>query len=164
MALVAPIRLEILLKIFWAGWRTPLIYGSVTEYHFFWIALKNVEMSFSATRWYWWVINAINDLSMQSMSNQWLKILWPIDYSSNTYWSSAIINWLPIDFIDEIRLDCLTWSLGSRVLLNARNNNKNKNRNSEYLNRIKYPSVYKNTVALSMGSCCTCCKRLVKNR
>ena len=92
VALVAPIRLGILLKMFWAGWRTPPIYGSVTEYHIFWIALKNVEMSFSATRWYWWVINAINDLSMQSMSNQWLKILWPIDYSSITYWSSAIIN------------------------------------------------------------------------
>ena len=87
-----------------------------------------------------------------------------IDYLliiGNNQW---LINWLPIDFIDEIRLDCVTRSLGLRVLLNARNNNKNKNRNSEYLNRLKYPSVYKNTVALSMGSCCTCCKRLVKNR
>ena len=28
---------------------------------------------------------------MQSMSNQWLQILWPIDYSSITHWSSAII-------------------------------------------------------------------------
>lgn len=92
VALVALMRLGILLKMFWAGWRRPPIYGSVTEYHIFWIALENVEMSFSATRWYWWVINAINDLSMQSMSNQWLKILWPIDYSSITYWSSAIIN------------------------------------------------------------------------
>ena len=58
---------------------------------------------------------------MQSMSNQWLKILWPTVYSSITHWSSAIINdyltdYLSIthrlhidviDFIDEICLELL---------------------------------------------------------
>ena len=48
-----------------------------------------------------------------SITNQWLKILGPIDYSSITHWISDIINdlstdypsityWLLIDFIDVI--------------------------------------------------------------
>ena len=87
VALVAHIRLGILLKMFWAGCRTPPFYVSVTVIPFLLDHPQecgNVICSHAMI--YWCVINAINDKSLQPMSNQWLKILSPIDYSSITHW------------------------------------------------------------------------------
>ena len=74
-------------------------------YHFFWITLKNVEMSFAATRWY------IDVYSMQSMTNhynRWVINDWKFCHLSITH--RLHIGFIDvIDFIDEICLECVTF-------------------------------------------------------
>ena len=110
VALVASIRLGILLKMFWAGCRTPPFYVSVTLIPFLLDRLQEcgnvicshamILMSNQCNQWQ----------TLQSMSNQWLKILSSIDYSSITHWlliDYILVSLMSLIFIDEICLNVL---------------------------------------------------------
>jgi len=104
VAPVAPIRLGILLKMFWAGCRTPPFYVSVqlsvTLIPFFLDRLQECG-------------NVICSHAMILMSNKWNKRRWVINdwkFCPLSITHRLHIGFIDvIDFIDEICLECVTF-------------------------------------------------------